>query len=48
MAYARMEQRAETLRSAENGIRFADSPSVITTTASALAHVGQAERLRSF
>lgn len=41
MAYARMEQRAETLRSAENAIRFADSPSVITTTASALAHVGQ-------
>ena len=41
MAYAQMGQRAETLRAAENAIRFPDSPSVITTTASALAHMGQ-------
>ena len=50
MAYAQMGQRAETLRAAENAIRFAKSPSVITTTASALAHVGQsgdAKRLLS-
>jgi TolB-like protein/DNA-binding winged helix-turn-helix (wHTH) protein/Flp pilus assembly protein TadD len=41
MAYAQMGQRAETLRAAQDAIRFANSPSVITTTASALAHVGQ-------
>jgi TolB-like protein/DNA-binding winged helix-turn-helix (wHTH) protein/Tfp pilus assembly protein PilF len=40
-AYAQIGKRPETLRAAENAIRFADSPSVITTTASALAHVGQ-------
>jgi TolB-like protein/DNA-binding winged helix-turn-helix (wHTH) protein/cytochrome c-type biogenesis protein CcmH/NrfG len=40
-AYAQMGKRPETLRAAENAIQFADSPSVITTTASALAHVGQ-------
>ena len=50
MAYAQMGQRAETLRAAEDAIRFANSPSVITTTASALAHVGRtgdAKRLLS-
>jgi TolB-like protein/DNA-binding winged helix-turn-helix (wHTH) protein/Tfp pilus assembly protein PilF len=41
MSYAQLGQRAETLRAAEDAIRFANSPSVITTTASALAHVGQ-------
>jgi TolB-like protein/DNA-binding winged helix-turn-helix (wHTH) protein/tetratricopeptide (TPR) repeat protein len=41
MAYANLGQRAETLRAAENAIHLANSPSVITTTASALAHVGQ-------
>ncbi len=41
MAYARMGKRAETLVSAENAIRFANSPSIITATASALARVGQ-------
>ena len=50
MAHAELRQRAETLRAAEDAIRFANSPSVITTTASALAHVGQsgeAKRLLS-
>jgi TolB-like protein/DNA-binding winged helix-turn-helix (wHTH) protein/Flp pilus assembly protein TadD len=41
LAYAQMGQRAETLRAAENAIRLANSPSVMTTTASALARVGQ-------
>jgi len=41
MAYAQMGQRTETLQAAKNAIRLANSPSVITTTASALAHVGQ-------
>jgi TolB-like protein/predicted Zn-dependent protease len=41
MAYAQMGQRSETIQAAKNAIRLANSPSVITTTASALAHVGQ-------
>src|SRR5437879_5046711 len=41
LAYAQMGQRAETLRAAENAIRLANSPSVLTTTAAALARVGQ-------
>jgi tetratricopeptide (TPR) repeat protein len=41
MAYARMDQRQETLRAAENAIPLADGPSVLTMTASALARVGQ-------
>ena len=41
LAYAQMGQRPETLRAAENAIRFADSPTVIMTAASALARVGQ-------
>ncbi len=41
LAYARMGQRPETLRAAESAIRYADSPTVLTTTASALAQVGQ-------
>jgi tetratricopeptide (TPR) repeat protein len=40
LAYAQMGQRPETLRAAENAIRLANSPTVITTTASALARVG--------
>jgi tetratricopeptide (TPR) repeat protein len=40
LAYAQMGQRSETLRAAESAIRLANSPSVITTTASALARVG--------
>jgi TolB-like protein/DNA-binding winged helix-turn-helix (wHTH) protein/tetratricopeptide (TPR) repeat protein len=41
LAHAQMGQRAETLRAAENAIRLANSPSVMTTTATALARVGQ-------
>ena len=41
LAHAQMGQRAETLRAAENAIRLANSPSVMTTTAAALARVGQ-------
>jgi TolB-like protein/DNA-binding winged helix-turn-helix (wHTH) protein/Flp pilus assembly protein TadD len=41
MAYAQMGNRPETLRAAENAIRLANSPSIITTAAAALAHVGQ-------
>jgi TolB-like protein/DNA-binding winged helix-turn-helix (wHTH) protein/tetratricopeptide (TPR) repeat protein len=41
LAYARMGQRTETLRAVESAIRYADSPTVLTTTASALAQVGQ-------
>jgi len=50
LAHAQMGQRAETLRAAENAIRLANSPSVMTTTAAALARVGQrheAKRLLS-
>ena len=45
-AYAQMGKRAEALRAAEDAIRFANSPSVITTTASALAHVGQSDEAK--
>ncbi len=41
MTYAQMGKRPETLHAAENAIRLANSPSVITATAAALAHVGQ-------
>jgi TolB-like protein/DNA-binding winged helix-turn-helix (wHTH) protein/Tfp pilus assembly protein PilF len=44
LAYAQMGQRGETLQAAENAVRFADSPTVITTAASALARVGQSGR----
>jgi TolB-like protein/DNA-binding winged helix-turn-helix (wHTH) protein/Tfp pilus assembly protein PilF len=40
-AYSRLGKRAETLPAAENAVRFADSPSVLTATASALARVGE-------
>jgi len=46
LAYAEMGQRAETLRAAESAIRLANSPSVLTTTASALARVGQSAEAR--
>jgi TolB-like protein/DNA-binding winged helix-turn-helix (wHTH) protein len=41
MAYAQMGKRPETLQAAEKAIRLANSPSIITTTAAALAQVGQ-------
>lgn len=46
MAYARMGKLAEALASTENAIRFADSPSVITATASALARAGQSAKAK--
>jgi len=46
MAYAQMGKRPETLRAAENAIRLANSPSIITTTAAALAHVGQSREAK--
>ena len=41
LAYAQMGKRAETLRAAKNAVQLADSPTVTTTAASALARVGQ-------
>ncbi len=46
MAEARLGDRAETLRAADDAVRFANSPSVITTTASAVAHVGESQEAR--
>jgi len=46
MAYAQMGQRSETLRAADNAIRLTNSPSVIATTASALARVGQSREAK--
>jgi TolB-like protein/DNA-binding winged helix-turn-helix (wHTH) protein/Tfp pilus assembly protein PilF len=46
LANANMGRRPETLRAAESAVRFADSPTVITSTASALAHVGQGGQAR--
>ena len=46
LANANMGRRPETLRAAESAIRFADSPTVITSTASALAHIGQGGQAR--
>ena len=44
MADAQLGRRDDVIRAAENAVRFANSPSVITATASALAQVGQRER----
>lgn len=41
LGYAEMGRRAETLRAAQDAIRLGDSPNVLTTTASALARIGQ-------
>jgi len=41
MAYAQMRKHTETLRAAEDAMRFADVPSGNATTASALAQVGE-------
>lgn len=46
MAYAQMGQRVETLRAAEDAVRFADFPSGNATTASALAQVGEKIKAR--
>ena len=46
LANAQMGRRPETLRAAENAVRFADSPTVISSAAAALAHVGQNSQAR--
>src|SRR5260370_30821500 len=46
MAYAQMGKRPETLQAAKNAIRLANSPSIITATAAALAHVGQSREAK--
>jgi TolB-like protein/cytochrome c-type biogenesis protein CcmH/NrfG len=46
MAYAQMGKHAETLRAAEDAVRFADFPSGNATTASALAQVGEKIKAR--
>lgn len=46
LAYAQTGKRAEALRAAESAVRFAHSPTVLTTTASALARAGQADEAR--
>lgn len=48
MANAQLGRRDETLRNAENAMRFANSPSVITAAASALAQVGERNQARQF
>ena len=44
MAYAQQGKRDETLQAAADAARLAHSPSVITTTASALAQVGERQQ----
>jgi len=41
LAYAQLGRHAETIQAAESALRFTTSPSVIATTASALARVGE-------
>ena len=48
MAYAQMGQRLATVRAAENAMRFADSPSVISAAASGLARVGENVQAKQF
>jgi len=48
MAYAQLGQREATVRAAENAMRFADSPSVISAAASGLARVGESGRAKQF
>jgi serine/threonine-protein kinase len=43
LANAEMGRRTEALQAAQDAIRLAHSPSVLTTTASALARIGQRE-----
>jgi len=44
IAYARMGNRAETLRVADDAVRVADFPSGLATTSAALAHIGEKAR----
>jgi serine/threonine protein kinase/TolB-like protein/Tfp pilus assembly protein PilF len=46
LAHAGLGERAEALRAAENAVRLANSPTILTTTASALARAGQRAEAR--
>jgi TolB-like protein/tetratricopeptide (TPR) repeat protein/tRNA A-37 threonylcarbamoyl transferase component Bud32 len=46
LAHAELGERAETVRAAESAIRLANSPTILTTTASALARAGQRAEAR--
>jgi eukaryotic-like serine/threonine-protein kinase len=46
LAYAQMGQRNETLHAAEKAIQFANSPSALSATASALARTGQSSKAK--
>jgi serine/threonine protein kinase/TolB-like protein/Tfp pilus assembly protein PilF len=46
LANAHLGQRTEALRAADNAVRLADSPTITTTTASALARLGQRAQAR--
>lgn len=44
LANARLKNRSEAVRAADLAVKYADSPTVLTTTASALAEVGETAR----
>ncbi len=44
LANARLKNRPEVIRAADLAVKYADSPTVLTTTASALAEVGETAR----
>jgi tetratricopeptide (TPR) repeat protein len=46
LSYAQMGQRNETLHAAEKAIQFANSPSALSATASALARTGQSGKAK--
>jgi serine/threonine-protein kinase len=46
LAHAHLGQRADALRAAESAVRLAKSPTILTTTASALARAGQRTEAR--
>jgi TolB-like protein/Tfp pilus assembly protein PilF len=46
LAYAHLGRRTDVLRSADSAVRLADSPTVLTTTASALARAGERAEAR--
>jgi serine/threonine protein kinase/Flp pilus assembly protein TadD len=46
LTYAQMGRRAEALQAAERSIQLTDSPVVLSTTASALAHLGNASEAK--
>jgi tetratricopeptide (TPR) repeat protein len=46
LAHADLGERVEAIRAAENAVRLAHSPTILTTTASALARAGQRAEAR--